>query len=240
MKLQADAIIFDKDGTLLDFDAYWVAVSEKALNKLLSALGRADIPLEELLAALGVQDGVTDFDSVLCKGTYEEMGGVVHEVLVRHGCTLPRAETDRMVLDYYTEFKEAGVFRPTCVGLKEALVALKERGIRLAVVTTDTVEIARYCLERLGILELFDAVYGDDGKTPAKPDPYAAEALCAAFGIGKERVVMVGDTMTDLRFARNAGIQAVSVAKEARQRAFLQPHADLVIREIAELPALVN
>lgn len=239
MKLQADAIIFDKDGTLLDFDAYWVTVSEKALSKLLSELGRTDIPLEELLAALGVRDGVTDFDSVLCKGTYEEMGGVVHEVLVRHGCTLPRAETDRMVLEYYSAFKEAGVFRPTCEGLKEALVALKARGIRLAVVTTDTVEVARYCLERLELLEFFDAVYGDDGKTPTKPDPYAAEALCADFGVKKERVVMVGDTMTDVRFARNAGILAVSVAKEPRHRAFLQPHADLVIREIAELPDLM-
>ena len=68
--MRADVIIFDKDGTLMDFDAYWVTVSAKSVARVLRDIGREDIPVSEILWAFGIRDGVTTLDSVLCKGTY--------------------------------------------------------------------------------------------------------------------------------------------------------------------------
>lgn len=238
--MKADAIIFDKDGTLIDFDAFWISISEKAIGALLKALHREDIPMEEILFALGVRDGETDVDSVLCKGTYEQMGEIVHGVLARHGCEISREDAIRMVLDLYTANMGEGAVRPTCPGLADALKALKAQGKRLAVVTTDNDVMTRRCLQELGIEDLFERIYADDGKTPMKPDPYCAEDFCRRLGISKERLLMVGDTMTDVHFARNAGISVVGVAKRAAHREFLAPHVDHLVAEIAELPALLE
>ena len=81
------AIIFDKGGTLLDFDAFWVPVSEKAILDVLAYFGEGESLLFEILEAFGVHNGVTDIDGVLCKGTYEEMGEIVYNVLYKNGHT---------------------------------------------------------------------------------------------------------------------------------------------------------
>ena len=81
--MKADAIIFDKDGTLLDFDAFWVTVSVKAIEAVLTEFHQTDVPVGEILEAFGVHDGVTDMNSVLCKGTYEQLGQITYEILMR-------------------------------------------------------------------------------------------------------------------------------------------------------------
>ena len=72
--MRVDGIIFDKDGTLMSFDAFWVSLSVKALEDVLGELGMDHGLLPEILTAFGVRDGVTDINGVRCKGTYAEMG----------------------------------------------------------------------------------------------------------------------------------------------------------------------
>lgn len=227
--MNADAIIFDKDGTLIDFDAFWVTLSVRAMEDILKKLDRTDIPVHEILSAFGVQDGVTDIDGVLCKGTYEQMGQVVHHIFVKYGCNISCGETVKLVIDAYNRNADAGEVKPTCPDLADVLTALKKQNKKLAVVTTDNEEITRKCLKKLGIEELFDKIYTDDGKTPTKPDPYCAVDFCNLTGVKPERLVMVGDTMTDVNFAKNAGIAVVCVAKTDRNKSALSPFTDAVI-----------
>ncbi len=238
--MRIEAIIFDKDGTLLDFDAFWIAVSVNAIRQVLADSGCAGVALEPILIAIGVQDGKTDMNGVLCKGTYREIGEIVHDHLVQAGCTRSCEDTVQQVIAAYNRHMDAGEVRPTCPTLKAVLTHLKAQGIKLAVVTTDNAPITRRCLEKLGILDLFDAVYTDDGKTPVKPDPACAEDFMALTGATRETTVMVGDTMTDVRFAKNAGIRVVGIAQTAENRAVLLPHADAVIADMAQLPAVLN
>ena len=190
--MKADAIIFDKDGTLIDFDAFWVTVSVKAIEDILNKLGRTDIPACDILTAFGVNDGVTDIEGVLCKGTYEQMGQIVHGILSEHGCNIPLDEAVKLVIDAYNKNADAGQVKPTCPELKEVLTELKNQNKRLAVVTTDNDEITRKCLKRLGIEELFDKIYTDNGDLPAKPDPCCALDFADHTGVEKEHLIMVG------------------------------------------------
>lgn len=238
--MQADAIMFDKDGTLLDFDAFWVTISVKAMEDILRELGRTDIPVDAFLTAFGVHDGVTDMEGVLCKGTYVQMGQIVHTILSQYGVTISCQETVRRVNEAYTRHADAGEVLPTCPDLAAVLTQLKKQGKKLAVVTTDNEGITRKCLEKLGIAELFDKIYTDDGKTPQKPDPYCAEAFAQVAGVPKDRMVMVGDTMTDMHFARNAGIAVIGVAKSEKNRSILAPYAYRVIPDISALPDVLN
>ena len=69
--MKADAVIFDKDGTLIDFDAFWISVTVNALTKLLKEFNIDQNMVNDILPLLGVKDGKTDIDGVLCKGTYK-------------------------------------------------------------------------------------------------------------------------------------------------------------------------
>jgi phosphoglycolate phosphatase len=238
--MRVDGIIFDKDGTLMSFDAFWVSLSVKALEDVLGELGMDHGLLPEILTAFGVRDGVTDINGVLCKGTYAEMGEIVFDILAAHGCTALQGEVVKAVEDAYSRNAAAGDVKPTCPNLAETLAGLKEQGLRLAVVTTDNEPITRHCLTGLGILEYFDVIFTDDGHTPTKPDPFCAGEFCRLYGLEKSRVMMVGDTMTDVRFAKNGGITAVSLAPAPEKKALLAPHTDVIINAISELTELVK
>lgn len=239
---QVKAIIFDKDGTLLDFDAYWAVGSEKVMEYFLAQVGRSDISSSEILSRLGIHDGVCDINSVFCQSTFGEICEIIYEYLTKQanygGFTLE--QTYEFMLDAYDKISDFGVIKPTCNNLRALLENLRKQGIKLAVVTTDTTESTRKCLSMLGIQELFDKIYTDDGDTPNKPDPYAALDFCRTFGLEKENVVMVGDTMTDIKFARNAGISVISIAKNEENKRILAPHSDVVLPDPSSIPQIIN
>ena len=227
------AIIFDKDGTLIDFDSFWITVSVNAINHILRKLNRKDIPLEEILISIGVKDGVTDIDGLLCKGTYEQIAVAINDILKKYECNISEDEIIQMVLDAYNLNADSGEVKATCANIKQVLTDLKNKGISLAVVTTDNPEITHKCLEKLEIELLFDKIYTDDKIHPVKPDPYCALDFCKLTGAGKDEIIMVGDTMTDVRFARNAGICVVGVGETEEKRSRLCDHADAVFPDIS-------
>lgn len=239
-KMKAEAIIFDKDGTLLDFDAFWVTVSHKAIQEVLEQFGYKSLSACEILEAFGVRDGVTDMNGVLCKGTYEQLGEILYGIFRQHGGSESCDDVTAALIEAYNRNAEAGEVRPTCPDLVRVLGDLKAQNIKLAVVTTDNLHITRQCLEKLGILDLFDRIYTDDGQTPTKPDPYCALDFCAFAHVEKEHVVMVGDTVTDMRFAKNAGIVSIGIAKNEQNRQILAPHATAVITDPSRIFDVLN
>lgn len=237
--MNTEGIIFDKDGTLLDFDAFWIKVSDVALRAFLTDIGAEPAYASEILTALGVRDGKANPNGVLCKGTYVQMGQIVYEILLNHGISQPQDQVVRLVEAAYQQNAAAGEVKPTCPDLAKVLTDLKSKGVRLAVVTTDNPQITHQCLDQLGIGMLFDRIYTDDGHTPTKPNPHCAWDFCREFGLKKENVVMVGDTLTDMSFAKNAGIMGIGLAADDPAAATLLPHADAVISAISQLPEAI-
>lgn len=232
--MKVDAIIFDKDGTLIDFDAFWVALSTKAIEDILKKIN-VGIKTTDVLQAFGVKDGVTDVNSVLCKGTYEEMGEIFHNILSENGCGLSKKEVVDLVIEEYNKNVDSGIVKPTSPKLEQTLRSLKEKGKKLVVVTTDNEYITLNCLKKLGIEELFDKIYTDDGVNPAKPHPFCANDFCQRYGLDKNCVVMVGDTMTDVKFARNAGIKVVSLINKEENIQKIGPYTDFVVDDLSKL-----
>jgi len=240
MNMKADAVIFDKDGTLIDFDSFWIPVSVKVIEDVLHEIGQEQIPVDEFLTAFGVENGVTSINGVLCHGTYAQLGEAVHEVLCKHGCNVSCTDIIRMVTDGYASNLDAGEIKPSSPDLSDALKELKKRNIKLAVVTNDNPPVTLACLRAIGIDELFDLIYTDDGSLPHKPDPAYAEDFCRRTGIPKERIIMVGDTLTDMKFAKNAGIIAVGVAETRHNKEILSPYADAVVDNAAAVLGLLT
>ena len=233
--MDIQAIIFDKDGTLMKFDSFWVDVSRCAIRDILRQLNRDDIPMSRLLEALGISGDTSDIDGLLCKGTYEQIALAIGEILRKFGVDISDTDIIKMTVSAYNDNADSGKIEPTCKNIRGVLEKLKSDGRKLAVVTTDDAQITHKCLEKLGIEDLFEKIYTDDGINPIKPNPGCALEFLSELGIPVEKAVMVGDTMTDIRFARNAGISVIGVGETANSRERLMPYADAVIPDISHL-----
>ena len=122
-------------------------------------------------------------------------------------------------------------------GLREALSALKDMGLRLGVGTHDSEEAARVQAKGLGVDDLFDFYAGYDSGHGLKPGPGMPLAFAAAVGAPPKDMVMVGDSVHDLGAGRAAGCAAsVGVLTGPATEAELKAEADVILPSIADLP----
>jgi HAD superfamily hydrolase (TIGR01509 family) len=127
----------------------------------------------------------------------------------------------------------------TFPGMREALEALRQRGVRLAVVTTKHRASATRHLESQRLTHLFDAVVTGDQCARCKPDPEPFLRALAALGVAAEEAAGVGDTEHDVRGARAAGALAVAACWGALNRpALLAARPDRVAEAPADLLGL--
>ena len=91
-------------------------------------------------------------------------------------------------------------------------------------------------LHATGIHHHFDFVAGYDSGHGAKPDPGMLLAFATHIGTTPDRIVMVGDSTHDLEAAMRAGMTRVGVLTGIATRTDLEPHADVVLADISDLP----
>ena len=112
---------------------------------------------------------------------------------------------------------------------------LTRSGRRLAVHTNKPGDMARHTLAGTGLLGRFAEVTGGD-EAPRKPDPAGTLELMRRFGARPEDTVFIGDSPTDVRTARNAGVTMVAVTWGFRPRAELRAAGAVhVVDRVAEL-----
>ncbi len=223
--LRADAILFDKDGTLFDFNATWVAWVEALLGRW----SAGDTGLAEALAgAIGFDRAGRGFlpSSVVIAGTPNDVAAAVGLVL--------GVPPDSLVERLNTEAAAAPMVE--AVPLAPLLGALLGAGLRLGVATNDAERPARAHLAAAGVEPLFDFIAGCDSGHGAKPDPGMLLAFAGAVGIAPGRIVMVGDSTHDLRAGRAAGMQTLGVLTGLASAETLAPFADAVVLDIGHLP----
>lgn len=227
-----DLVIFDKDGTLIDFHAMWGGWALELGNRLEAAVRRPVAP--DVFAAIGFDPSTSRVAAggPLAASTMAGIEEVLAAVL-RRWC--PSVAAARRAT-------EAAWFVPDPVALAMPLTDLPALfadlgtgGRRIAVVTTDDRAPTDTTLRALGVREAVGAmVCGDDG-FPLKPAPDAVFALCQALQTEPSRVAVVGDTPADLAMARAAGAgRVVGVLSGVGTRADLGG-ADVVLGSIAEL-----
>ncbi|RMD62795.1 MAG: HAD family hydrolase [Alphaproteobacteria bacterium] len=227
-------VLFDKDGTLLDFAATWEPVNRIAA---LAAAG-GDVALSERLLAAGGYDpasGRFAAGDVLAAGNTLEIAAVWQRYL-------PGRRLDELAALIDRIFQEQG--RRHAVPVPElvpTLQHLKTRGLKLGIATSDSRQGVEATLGAFGVLDLFDFLAGYDSGHGVKPEPGMVHAFCEAVGLRVSEIAVVGDTFHDLEMGRAAGAGlVVGVLTGTGERAALAPHADVVVDSIADLPALLD
>ncbi|MBR2650121.1 MAG: HAD family hydrolase [Clostridia bacterium] len=236
-------IVFDKDGTLLSIPEYWYPVAHHATELIYSDFGAAPDDIDDHLADVGIFPSDVDISLALPRGDYAGIVESLYNHITKQGLPCEINALVRSFTDSYAkkETKACGGIVPICDNIRDVLSHLRDMGIILAVITSDDVPGAKYCLDRLGIADLFDMILAYDGITPAKPAPNFMEMFRERFSIGADEVIMVGDTETDILFAGNSGVKSIGVAKNEKNRNLLISYgADTVIYDITYVKDHLN
>lgn len=96
-------------------------------------------------------------------------------------------------------------------GIKEQLNILKDKGIKLAVVTNKAEKAATEIVEYLFGKEIFDSIIGQREGLPVKPNPQSVFIALEEMGCTADEAVYFGDSNVDMQTAENAKIKAVAV-----------------------------
>lgn len=119
-------------------------------------------------------------------------------------------------------------------GINEALDALKQKGIKLAVVTNKPQDAAVLMVESVFGKDFFDVIVGATENAPKKPDPYPANKALEALGCKADEAIYFGDSDIDVYTAKNARIEAVACLWGFRSFECLMAASPSVIIDSAE------
>ncbi|HTR35734.1 MAG TPA: HAD-IA family hydrolase [Bryobacteraceae bacterium] len=147
------------------------------------------------------------------------------------GCT--REQMDRMFADYRRLYLGRNHSHTRAFpGIAEALAALPGRK---STATTKGTPTTRAVLEMFGLIRYFDHVQGTDG-FPAKPEPDVIFASLKALCASAEDCLLIGDSPTDMRAGRRAGVKTCAVLwGYGRREDLLACEPDFVLERPTEL-----
>ncbi|OJJ11138.1 phosphoglycolate phosphatase [Alphaproteobacteria bacterium AO1-B] len=222
------AILFDKDGTLLDFDATWATPQEQAAS---FAANGDELLSKRLLVAGGMDPGTrkTAAGSLFAAGNALEIA----EAFINEGA--PRSlEHLTSVLDrIFLQGMQKAKLLP---GLETSLHELHNAGYILGVASSDSEASIAAFLRTTGITDLFSFIAGYDSGHGHKPGPGMVKAFSGTTGIPVSQIAVAGDNTHDLEMAKNAGAGLkIGVLSGTGTAADLSPLADLILESCADL-----
>lgn len=230
---KAHAIIFDKDGTLIDFNAMWGGWTIYLAQQLEQASGL------NVRAALCLAFGYDETNNqVLAAGKVASfpMGQLrllTVEVMQSLGLSASRAE--EIVAECWSPPDPVTLAKPL-TDLNDLFGRLQERKIKIAIATADDRAPTEAMLASFGVADYLSAIVCADDGIPSKPQPDMVLTLCERMNVDPAKVIVIGDTTSDLKMARAAGAGlCVGALSGVSKSADLIHYADALVNSIDDL-----
>lgn len=204
------ALIFDKDGTLANSEAY---LAQLVLARQAAIATHVPTLDDRLLQSWGYRDDSLDPAGLMAIGSRQENLIAAAAAIAAQGYSWPRsiaiatsafAESDAICANKAEQ-------TPLLSGIRQLLNLAEQLGLPMAIISADRdSEIQAFldCYQLHGQIKTF---WGSD-RQPCKPDPAALHILCQHLGVEPSAAVMIGDADTDLRMAAGAGMPAIAAA----------------------------
>jgi len=212
-------IVFDLDGTLIDTAPDLV----ETLNVIFAREGLAPLPYDTARNLVG-----GGAKTMIARGVEAE------------GRVLSPAKLEHMFADFIAHYSDhlADRSRPF-PGLTDALDILAARGCQFAVCTNKLERLSTLLLKQLDLADRFVTICGQDTFGIQKPDPEILRRTVAAADGTMQRTIMIGDSNTDIRTARAAGVPIIAVEFGYSERPVAEFAPDRTISNFADLPASI-
>ena len=244
-RLEADLLVFDKDGLMFDSEQFWIELVNERAKMLLSFCGPEEIVRwTRLMGADTVfsegGEPVTTYVDPLgicaCAPPREEIPITAGFLVSAHGWPWYKAraaaaevfEQSSRTLDLRKALRP----QPGFVALMRRL---RELDVPYGVATSDTLERTR---ESMALYDAWDKVRfvitPEDVET-GKPAPDMLVKASEITGVPLHQIAMVGDSIVDVRMAKAAGSIGIGVSADPDMRKNMEPFATVVLNSLEEL-----
>lgn len=225
-KTTLKAVVFDLDATLVNLGNFvnWREAHDMALKVYLST----DCPEETVMSCSG-------------KGLFNMLNLVRDEISL----TMTDREVQSIQAKAYKaveSFEMNGVERCFLMpGCTETLEWLRERGVKMAVATSNSQEVAEHILESRGIRRYFSTVVGRRPELRMKPYPDQIYRCLEKIGVSPGNGIVVGDSARDVRAAKAANMFVIAIPAYFTKREVLEEAgADVILESMEELPEILS
>lgn len=214
-----DTVLLDMDGTLLDT----IEDIQVAVNYALERAGLPLVTVQETKEAAG-------YGSI-----------VLIEMLSKHTYVKDSPEFKSIFDDYSSYYKEhSNVHTKPYPGVIDMLAGLKERGIKMAVVSNKT-QPETEALRKLWFADYIPVAIGRVDGVPPKPDPAMAFKALEELSSSPQNAIFMGDSQPDVRTGRNAKCTSVACTWGFRDFATLEEeYPDFIIDNPLELLDIID
>ena len=232
-KFKAKGIIFDKDGTLIDFNAMWGGWVVFLAKRLQGGSG-VDVR-EALCEAMGYDDvnkKVLAHGKLACT-PMSMLYRLTVEVMQSSGLTTEQAE---LTVEKGWCIPDPVVLAKQFTDTRVLFSKLHSKGIKIGIATTDDRAPTQAMIEAFDIEEYIATMVCADDGIKAKPAPDMVLTICQRMGIDPSYIMVVGDTTADLKMGRAAGVGlVVGVLSGVSSARDLVPFADVLIKSVEDL-----
>ena len=135
------------------------------------------------------------------------MFGPTEDVILNEWCGAKFEEARAEYYKYYSDNHWKAKLYP---GIKEILDYLKNKKFPLGIFTGKGREAAMITLQRLGVDHYFDLIVTGDDVANHKPSAEGILKFVNHFALKNERVLMIGDSVSDVKASKEAGIKVAS------------------------------
>ena len=228
-----DLVVFDKDGTLIEFGAMWNGWAVDLAAALHDGTG---LPIEtNLYSMLGFVPSTGRIlpGGGLASNPMARLRERTRGLLVDAGAT--GAVADAVLAEAWHAPDPVRLARPI-TDLVALFGRLRASGRRIAVATSDDRDPSERTMAALGLGAWVEAMVCADDGVQVKPAPDMVLHLCHALGVAPARTAVVGDAPADMTMGRSAGAGLViGVLSGVGDAEHLSPPADFVLASVADL-----
>ena len=192
--LPLKAVIFDLDGTVINSAIPFWEMKRKVIT-FLQANGVEERLLKEDMLSTEIID--------LAAGCLQRKGSSENKV----------SEVLAQVSNIMNDVELQSTGNATLIeGVPQTLLVLKERGLKLGVMTRGCREYTHKILSKFSLNRYFDAVAARDDVDQPKPNHEHAFHLLKLLGVKAQETLFVGDHWSDAECAKQAGLNFVFVS----------------------------
>ncbi len=206
-EINLKAIIFDKDGTLFDYSSVWHEVISKSIDKAFNKtnIKRKEKRKKDLIQLLGIdEDGKTIASGVIFShGKFNITKKGLKYCLTNFIRPSSLIKFTKKIQEYNNILIEEKIKSMDFSKQKKLFKSLKDQGYKIGIVTIDNKISAELFVKYMDIEKYVDYLSTNDDDLKNKPNPDSLNYFCNKFNIFPEEVAIVGDTISDMKYAIN-------------------------------------
>jgi phosphoglycolate phosphatase len=224
-------ILFDKDGTLVEFNSLWVESTYAMIHSIVKEYSKDDMieKSQEIAHLIGLDGNDVKEDGLIAGDTSEDLS-----IVISNAVQIDKSLIHKKIKGFYYEEVVNKSDKIKAVGDLVALFKkLKNLDFRIGIVTADDFDVTQFTLNKLGINEYVDFIATAD-KYKKKPNVEAMQVFCDQFNLQRNEVIHIGDTMVDMEFSKH-GLLGVGVLSGVSSEVTLRKFTPHVIKTVENL-----